>query len=282
MENQIADEAFGFKIDGRGRDDYAVTGVTVTSISFPDEPTNRGDVASVPDGPRSFDVVVISTSANDGMGLVGGDDPRPSDVVTDCLRVPDVPDVPSASPHRAERPRSSVMFLTPILDRCLETSGIDAPMRTTRPRDLDDPLAYPEGLISYRDITEGLMRPSVGGLIPLNDEDPNIPPGRADVSPCSSSSDSQASSDDEDTLDEVQQTKKAKKAKKKAKVKVRPNPHGSSLSDARSLQRLRRKCGISEEIVLVASSPADRADAPPPGYMTRVLLTELTPRLQDT
>ncbi|KFK32883.1 hypothetical protein AALP_AA6G299800 [Arabis alpina] len=53
-------------------------------------------------------------------------------------------------------------------------------------------------------------------------------------------------SDDEDTLDEVQHTKKAKK---KAKVKVRPIPPGSSLSDEKSLQRLWRKCGISEEIV---------------------------------
>ncbi|KFK22606.1 hypothetical protein AALP_AAs50814U000100 [Arabis alpina] len=112
---------------------------------------------------------------------------------------------------------------------------------------------------------------SIDGMIPLNDEDTELPPGRADASYSSSSFDSRASSaesDDEDTLDEVQQTKKIKKAKKKAKVKVRPNPPGASLSDAKSLQRLRRKCGISEEIVLVAPSPADRVDAPPLGYMT--------------
>ncbi|KFK22607.1 hypothetical protein AALP_AAs50814U000200 [Arabis alpina] len=112
---------------------------------------------------------------------------------------------------------------------------------------------------------------SIDGMIPLNDEDPELPPGRADASYSSSSFDSRASSaesDDEDTLDEVQQTKKIKKAKKKAKVKIRPNPPGSSLSDAKSLQRLRRKYGISEETVLVAPSPADRVDAPPLGYMT--------------
>ncbi|KFK22236.1 hypothetical protein AALP_AAs42893U000900 [Arabis alpina] len=56
-------------------------------------------------------------------------------------------------------------------------------------------------------------------------------------------------SDDEDTFIEVEQTRKAKKVKKKPKVKVRPDPHGSSLSDEKSLKRLRKKCGISEEIV---------------------------------
>ncbi|KFK40618.1 hypothetical protein AALP_AA2G019700 [Arabis alpina] len=73
----------------------------------------------------------------------------------------------------------------------------------------------------------------VDDVIPLNDEDPNFPFGRAEASSSSSSFGSRVSSD-EDTLDE----------------------------------HLRRKCGISEEIVLVAPSLADRADAPPPGYMT--------------
>ncbi|KFK23316.1 hypothetical protein AALP_AAs74635U000300 [Arabis alpina] len=66
-------------------------------------------------------------------------------------------------------------------------------------------------------------------------------------------------------LDEVEQMKKAKK---KRKVKVCPDPLGSTLSDETSLQRLRKKCRISEEIVLVVPDPADRADAPPPGYFT--------------
>ncbi|KFK32469.1 hypothetical protein AALP_AA6G246100 [Arabis alpina] len=68
----------------------------------------------------------------------------------------------------------------------------------------------------------------IGGTIPLNDEDPELPYGNAFASSSSSSSYSRASSD-EDTFDE---------------------------------------CGISEEIVLVARSLADRTDAPPPGYMT--------------
>ncbi|KFK32068.1 hypothetical protein AALP_AA6G195400 [Arabis alpina] len=88
----------------------------------------------------------------------------------------------------------------------------------------------------------------------VDDESPNLPPGNVYASSSSWSSDSRVSSD-EDPLDEVQQTKKARK---KAKVKVCLNLPGSSLSDEKSLQHLRRKCGISKEIVLVASSLADR------------------------
>ncbi|KFK26813.1 hypothetical protein AALP_AA8G296700 [Arabis alpina] len=259
MENQSVDEAFGFEIDGRERVDDTVTGATMTSVSSPGEPTSHGDVASVSDGPRSRDVGVISTGPDDGIGSIGCDGPRPSDVVADDPEVPDVPLVPSSSRLRAEGQRSSVMSSAPIPNECLETSGVDTPMRITRPRDPDDPLAYPE----VRDTTEGLVRPSVGGSLPLN--------GRADVSPCSSSSDLQASSDesdDEDMFVEVEQTKKAKKGKKKVRVKVRPDPPGSSLSNEKSLRHLRKKCGISEEIVLVAPSLPDRADAPPSGYMS--------------
>ncbi|KFK21872.1 hypothetical protein AALP_AAs73343U000100 [Arabis alpina] len=111
----------------------------------------------------------------------------------------------------------------------------------------------------------------IGGTIPLNDKDPELPPGRADASYSSSSFDSQVSSDksdDEGMFIEVEQTRKAKKVKKKAKVNSRPDPSGSFLSNVKSLKRLRKKCGISEEIVLVASTLADRADAPPSGYMT--------------
>ncbi|KFK36295.1 hypothetical protein AALP_AA4G103800 [Arabis alpina] len=83
--------------------------------------------------------------------------------------------------------------------------------------------------------------------------------------------DSGASSDeshDENTFVKVEQPKKAKKVKKKARAKVRPDPHGSSLSNEKSLRPHRKKSGISEEIVLVVPTPADRADAPPSGYMT--------------
>ncbi|KFK25739.1 hypothetical protein AALP_AA8G153300 [Arabis alpina] len=197
MEDQSVDEDFGFEINGRERDDI-VTGATVTSVSSPREPTRRGSVE--------------------------GDDPRPSDVVADDPEVPDAPDVPSFTRRRAEGQRSLVPSSTLIPDECLESSGVDIPMRDELLRDPDDPLAYPEDLI----------RPSVGGSIPLNDEDPDLPPGRADVSPCSSSSDLQASSDesdDENVSVEVEQTRRAKKVKKKAKAK-------------------------------------NRADAPPAGYMT--------------
>ncbi|KFK26030.1 hypothetical protein AALP_AA8G194500 [Arabis alpina] len=120
--------------------------------------------------------------------------------------------------------------------------------------------------VQHADVTE-----TVGGTIPLNDEDPDLPSGHAFVSSSSSSSGSRASndeSDDENTFVEVEQPKKAKKAKKKAGAKVHLDPPGSSLSNEKSLRLLRKKCGISEEIVLVAPTLADRADAPPLGYMT--------------
>ncbi|KFK27516.1 hypothetical protein AALP_AA8G393400, partial [Arabis alpina] len=104
-----------------------------------------------------------------------------------------------------------------------------------------------------------------------DDTNPNLPFGRADASSSSSSSDSSAFSDedaDEDMSVEVERTKKVKKVKKKAKPRVCPDPPGSSLSSERSLRHLRKSCGIPEEIVLVAPTPADRADAPPAGYMT--------------
>ncbi|KFK28839.1 hypothetical protein AALP_AA7G055600 [Arabis alpina] len=118
----------------------------------------------------------------------------------------------------------------------------------------------------HRVVTGPRNRP-VDDLIPLNDEDRDLPPSCADASFFSFSFDSRASSDesdDEDMFVKVEQTKRAKKAK----VKVRPDPPGFSLSDEKSLRRLRKKCGISKEIVLVAPSLADRADAPPPRYMT--------------
>ncbi|KFK23641.1 hypothetical protein AALP_AAs68684U000100 [Arabis alpina] len=102
------------------------------------------------------------------------------------------------------------------------------------------------------------------GSLFVDDTDPQLPFGRADASSSSSSSDSGAFSDEDVSL-EVGQTRKVKS---KTKAKVCPDPPGSSLSDPKSLRRLRRHCGISEEIVLIAPTPADRADAPPAGYMT--------------
>ncbi|KFK39679.1 hypothetical protein AALP_AA3G275200 [Arabis alpina] len=120
--------------------------------------------------------------------------------------------------------------------------------------------------VQHADIIE-----TVGGTILLNDEDLDLPSGNSFVSSSSSSSGSQASndeSDDENTFVEVEQPKRAKKVKKKASAKVHPDPPRSSLSNEKSLRRLRMNCGISEEIVLVAPTPADRDDAPPAGYMT--------------
>ncbi|KFK29534.1 hypothetical protein AALP_AA7G146800 [Arabis alpina] len=61
------------------------------------------------------------------------------------------------------------------------------------------------------------------GMIPLNNEDPELPYGNVFPSSSSSSSGLRASSDesdDEDMFVEVEQTRKAKKVKKKAKVKA--------------------------------------------------------------
>ncbi|KFK41280.1 hypothetical protein AALP_AA2G109600 [Arabis alpina] len=94
----------------------------------------------------------------------------------------------------------------------------------------------------------------IDGLDPsrfIDDIYPMLPPGYADASlssPSSSSSGSRGSSvegDDEDLLVEVEQMKKAKR---KRKVKVRHVPLASTLSDEKSLQRVWKKCGVSEEI----------------------------------
>ncbi|KFK39827.1 hypothetical protein AALP_AA3G293400 [Arabis alpina] len=140
---------------------------------------------------------------------------------------------------------------------------------------------------SVRDDVLGEGTFVVGVTIPLNDEDPDLPSGNAFVSSSSSSSGSSVFSDGDDDEDmsvevertkkfkkirkkaksKVERTKKFKKIRKKAKSKVSPDPPGSSLSKEKSLRRLRKDCGISEEIELLVPTPADRADAPL-GYMT--------------
>ncbi|KFK22407.1 hypothetical protein AALP_AAs65984U000200 [Arabis alpina] len=78
----------------------------------------------------------------------------------------------------------------------------------------------------------------------LDEESPNLPPGDVYASSSSYSSDSRVSSDEDDDEDmsvEVERTKKVK-----------------------------RSCGIAEEIELLVPTPADRADAPPAGYMTLI------------
>ncbi|KFK41252.1 hypothetical protein AALP_AA2G105100 [Arabis alpina] len=81
----------------------------------------------------------------------------------------------------------------------------------------------------------------IDDLIFVDPEDPDLLSGRADASSFSSSSGSQVSSDDEVAVDEVEETKKAAPTQR---VKVRPDPPGSTLSKKDSLQRLREKCRI--------------------------------------
>ncbi|KFK30093.1 hypothetical protein AALP_AA7G216000, partial [Arabis alpina] len=151
---------------------------------------------------------------------------------------------------------------TPSNEVVLTTMTIGGEETMTLTRRADNPRSsprFPEDPVNVG--AEG--RVLVDSLF-VDDESPNLPPGDAFASSSSCSSDSKASSD-EDVSHEVGQTRKVKS---KTKAKVCPDPPGSSLSDPKSLRRLRRHCGISEEIVLVAPSPADRADAPPAGYMT--------------
>ncbi|KFK29377.1 hypothetical protein AALP_AA7G125800 [Arabis alpina] len=112
-----------------------------------------------------------------------------------------------------------------------------------------DVTTMPSGMKSSSVGDDGPMITTRGVGGPKSSPDADDPrktsPG-ADASSSSSSSDSGAFSDeddDEDTFVEVEKMKKAKKVKKK-------------------------KCGISEEIVLVAPTLVDRADSPPLGYMT--------------
>ncbi|KFK39877.1 hypothetical protein AALP_AA3G300100 [Arabis alpina] len=142
------------------------------------------------------------------------------------------------------------------------TLGTDDPEPTEDPDDLE-PAEDPDDPEAAGSLLDDSLF--------VDDESPNLPPGDAFGSSSSCSSDSRVYSDedeDEDVSVEVERMKKAKKVKKKATAKVCPDPPGSSLTKEKSLRLLRRKCGISEEIVLVAPTPADRADAPPAGYIT--------------
>ncbi|KFK32777.1 hypothetical protein AALP_AA6G287300 [Arabis alpina] len=147
---------------------------------------------------------------------------------------------------------------------------------------VDGRTPMPSSSASHTD-AEVLLLPMLSGVCRTDDTDVLMIPSSSSGTRCvvdiivitpreasssSSSSDLRDSSDDEDTYLEVEQIKKTRKAKNKAKAKVCPDPPGSSLSDEKSLRRLRKNCGISEDIVLVAPTPADRADAPPAGYMT--------------
>ncbi|KFK22317.1 hypothetical protein AALP_AAs69984U000100 [Arabis alpina] len=143
--------------------------------------------------------------------------------------------------------------------RATTIGGLNPMTLTRRAESPRSPPSFPDDHVNVR--VEG--RAFVDSPF-VDDESPNLPPGDAFASSSSCSSDSKASSDEEVSL-EVGQTRKVKS---KTKAKVCPDPLGSYLSDPKSLRRLRRHCGISEEIVLVAPTPADRADAPPAGYMT--------------
>ncbi|KFK41141.1 hypothetical protein AALP_AA2G090900 [Arabis alpina] len=146
------------------------------------------------------------------------------------------------------------VLLQSTSSRICRTDDTDVPMITTSPsgtRCADDIVVVTPRGVNAEVVTDPRTHP-VDVSIPLNDEDPNLPLGRAEASSASSSSDSGASSDesdDENTFVEVEKPKKTKRVKKKGRVKVHPDPPGSSLSNEKSLRLLRKKCGISEEII---------------------------------
>ncbi|KFK22568.1 hypothetical protein AALP_AAs55885U000100 [Arabis alpina] len=196
--------------------------------------------SSVAYDPRSSTCLVEPMSAQDNASLIhlGSDvDPRPSS--TEDLAYTDGPDS-----HRAD----TVARLG--TDGAIRGTNMDGDPTILIHRSDDDPMSSR----LHTDDPMGMIQRGVApmGMIPLNDEDPELPPGNAELSSSSSLYDSRASSverGDDDVLVQVKQTKKAKKAKKKAKVKVRPNPPGFTLSNDKFLQRLRKKCGFSEEIM---------------------------------
>ncbi|KFK28886.1 hypothetical protein AALP_AA7G060400 [Arabis alpina] len=131
-------------------------------------------------------------------------------------------------------------------DVTTKLTGTDDPVRGA---DVEGDLMSPIHLSDHIGDPSTMIQRGVAptGMIPLNDEDPELPSGNVFPSSSFSSYGLRASSDesdDEDTFVEVEQKRKAKKVKKKAKAKARPDPPGSSLSDEKSLKRLRKKCGI--------------------------------------
>ncbi|KFK40996.1 hypothetical protein AALP_AA2G071900 [Arabis alpina] len=244
-------------VGGDGANELAPTVIPVSST---DDPT-----MVTPSSTGRTELVGVPMTSSGPMSR--GDD---AEVMASGTRCPEF--VPTYAHLDLDGSTSSFLTDDPTTPVCtdelktlVDDIGTDVFDRERAPTWTEGDGADVDGLETRRDIDTEVA----DGMFPLNDEDPGLP-----LAPLSSSSSSSrassAESDDEDTLDEVQQTRKTKKAKKKVKVKVQPNPPESSLSSAKSLQRLRRRCGIPEDIMLVAPSPADRADAPPPGYMTLV------------
>ncbi|KFK27251.1 hypothetical protein AALP_AA8G357600 [Arabis alpina] len=247
MEEQSVDGIFGFEPDDdRGGVDIDPRFLT----SRTEDPTARLvlEDSTSPMRPDVLRVTDVTTGPNitrvpDVSGCHGlmfppcTDDPSRVTVTEDPL------------PHlRTEEARGSDVG---------RGTDLDDPGRHTdvsRTRDPNDLFVYPEGPTRVVTDEEDLAsssrwasssrrardpRASFGsfedGMIPLNDEDPELPFGNAFASSSSSSLDSRASSverDDEDIVDEVEQTKKAASTQR---VKVRPDHSGSTLSKKDSL-----------------------------------------------
>ncbi|KFK23744.1 hypothetical protein AALP_AAs43732U000100 [Arabis alpina] len=246
METMGPDSTGEFGFDPRGADDaeLRVTG-----------DRNDAEVAAAED-PKTLHTEDPMTSTAEDPMTSNAEDPKISNAEDPMTS--SVPDAEPTSQVSSRVDSRSCLDVSKDL-RATTIGGLNLMTLTRRAESPRSPPSFPDDHVNVR--VEG--RAFVDSPF-VDDESPNLPPGDAFASSSSCSSDSKASSDEEVSL-EVGQTRKVKS---KTKAKVCPNPPGSSLSDPKSLRRLRRHCGISEEIVLVAPTPADRADAPPAGYMT--------------
>ncbi|KFK32041.1 hypothetical protein AALP_AA6G192600 [Arabis alpina] len=234
MENQHVDEAFGFESDG-------LAGRFVTVGQNEPTPTSQTDVDV---GLTASGPTVGVSMTQEGKVIVPRasvsriENPTSWSVPKDPMprRVPDDP----TSRRVVEDPTfwhitKDLMSTNPSGDpmRSLHLSD-DVPMGSIcggdMPMDDDDPMR----LMSVGDLN------AIDSLSFVDPEDPRLPLGRADT----------------------------KKVASTQRVKVRPDPPGSTLSKKESLQHLWEKCRISQDIELVVPSSVDRADAPPLGYLT--------------
>ncbi|KFK22573.1 hypothetical protein AALP_AAs58988U000100 [Arabis alpina] len=218
MEEQIVDGIFG--LDPDGGDELTTTSRTgldpTSSSGLTDVPTNRRDDGSDPrTSLPQTDNPMLEPNASEATSLLG--DPRSAHRGSDDPMSLLMTDVPGQASRGAGDLASSGTN-DPVRGADVE----EDPMSSIHWSD-DDPT--PSRLHTgdpMRMIQRGVMPM---GMIPLNDEKPELPSGTAFASCSSSSSGSRASSDesdDEDMFVEVEQTKKAKRVKKKAKVKINP------------------------------------------------------------
>ncbi|KFK33138.1 hypothetical protein AALP_AA6G335900 [Arabis alpina] len=260
VEPMGPDSTGGFGLDPRGADDaeLRVTGDRNDAEVAEDPMTSTAEdpMTSTAEDPKTLHAEDPKTLHAEDPTTSNAEDPKISnaeDLMTSSF--------PGAEPTSQVSSRVDSRSCHDVSEdlRATTIGGLNPMTLTCRAESPRSPPSFPDDHVNER--VEG--RVFVDSPF-VDNENPNLPTGDAFASSSSCSSDSKESSDEDVSL-EVGQTRKVKL---KTKAKVCPDPPGSSLSDPKSLRRLRRHCEISEEIVLIAPTPADRADAPPAGYMT--------------